>query len=438
VALPASILWTYASPTPPQPAWEGPAKWDAYSGQTNLKSMRNFDPAFFVTVAGDRLFFGSSVDDAAHCIDAQNGEAVWTYYTDGPVRIPPTIDNGKAYFGSDDGYAYCVAADTGTFIWKFKAADEDRFVPSNGKIISLAPVRSGVTILDGRAFFAGSLLPWRPSYLCAVDAATGVIDAAGAFREEHTNVVFQGAMLASADNLYVLQGRNSPLVFDPADGRKRGEVRGAGGAYALITDENTFIAGPDSQKDEEFLENQSDVRSDQMASYEGANKIVVARGIAYLQSNDFLSAFNRKKYLALQAQIVEHKKNQEKWQQAQKMARKKREAAGGTEPGEDEKALGEQIEGARKGIDELTQHIPDCFVWRTPCPMPHGLILAGNALFAGGDNLVAAYDATLGGQIWQTEVDGAAHGIAVANGKLFVSTDRGKIYAFAATTQAKL
>ena len=28
-------------------------------------------------------------------------------------------------------------------------------------------------VSDGTAYFAASLLPWKPTYLCAVDAATG-------------------------------------------------------------------------------------------------------------------------------------------------------------------------------------------------------------------------------------------------------------------------
>ncbi|MFP6598128.1 MAG: PQQ-binding-like beta-propeller repeat protein, partial [Candidatus Hydrogenedentota bacterium] len=103
---PFNSTWTFKSQRSPQNAWEGPAKWDAYSTQSDLQSMRNFDPAFYVTVVKNRLYFGSSADDAAHCLDATTGEEKWTFFTNGPVRIPPTISDGKAYFGSDDGNAY--------------------------------------------------------------------------------------------------------------------------------------------------------------------------------------------------------------------------------------------------------------------------------------------------------------------------------------------
>jgi outer membrane protein assembly factor BamB len=58
------------------------------------------------------------------------------------------------------------------------------------------------------------------------------------------------------------------------------------------------------------------------------------------------------------------------------------------------------------------------------------LILAGETLFAGGDDRVAAFDATTGKMRWSARVTGKAHGLAVAHGRLFVSTDRGTIHCF--------
>jgi len=43
----------------------------------------NFDPAFFVIAVNDSVFFGSSVDDAVHCLDARTGQEKWVFNTDG-------------------------------------------------------------------------------------------------------------------------------------------------------------------------------------------------------------------------------------------------------------------------------------------------------------------------------------------------------------------
>lgn len=74
LAFPLVRQWVWKSPQPPQTAWSGPAKWDAYSGNSGLQSMRNFDPCFYVTSDGERVLFGSSADDAVHAIDAATGK----------------------------------------------------------------------------------------------------------------------------------------------------------------------------------------------------------------------------------------------------------------------------------------------------------------------------------------------------------------------------
>ena len=196
--LPAQLkeAWTYKSPAPPQTAWSGPAKWDAFSGNKDLQSMRNFDPAFFVTTAGQDVYFGSSVDNAVHCIDARTGKERWVFFTDSAVRFPPTASNGKLYFGSDDGFAYCIDAKSADEIWRHRPLVDKRHTPSNGKLISLWPCRTGVLVQGKRAYFAASMLPWEASYLCAVDALTGKLEGSGCFEAKQTKVTLQGALLA--------------------------------------------------------------------------------------------------------------------------------------------------------------------------------------------------------------------------------------------------
>jgi outer membrane protein assembly factor BamB len=70
-------------------------------------------------------------------------------------------------------------------------------------------------------------------------------------------------------------------------------------------------------------------------------------------------------------------------------------------------------------------------VWTKPANYPYALILAGQTLYAGGQNEVAAFNAGNGEKLWTGRVRGQAGGLAVANGKLYVSTDAGLIHAFA-------
>ena len=90
--------WRWDSPQAPQPAWDGPAKWDAYSGKDGLRSMRNFDPVFYTIAVGDCVYFGSTCEDAVYCLEAQSGAEKWIFHAEGPVRIAPTWYENHSLF----------------------------------------------------------------------------------------------------------------------------------------------------------------------------------------------------------------------------------------------------------------------------------------------------------------------------------------------------
>jgi len=97
---PLRQLWAFASPVPPKRAFSGPHD-RVYEGNLPLRSRIRFDDAFQVAVAGGRVYFGSSVDGRLHCIEAASGKTLWTFFTDGPVRLAPTLSGGRVYAGSD-------------------------------------------------------------------------------------------------------------------------------------------------------------------------------------------------------------------------------------------------------------------------------------------------------------------------------------------------
>jgi len=69
--------------------------------------------------------------------------------------------------------------------------------------------------------------------------------------------------------------------------------------------------------------------------------------------------------------------------------------------------------------------------WQLPCECPDSLVMAGDLLIGGGQDHVLAVNAETGKQLWQAKVSGKAKGLAVANGRLYVSTDTGAIHCFA-------
>ncbi len=426
IQFPLSSAWSYASPTLPQMAWAGPAKWDSYANLRRLESMRNFDPAFFVIAVGDSVYFGSSVDDAVHCLDATTGAEKWVFHTDGPVRLPPSWHQGKIYFGSDDGHAYCLDATQGALVWKRKPSGQEALLLNDGKLISHWPCRTGVLVQDDIAYFGASLVPWENSYLCAVDARTGAEEGPGRYRVTLEHLTMQGAMLATQSRLYLPQGRQQPEMFERTTGRAIGGFGGSGqgGVFAVVsrTDEFLHGSGQNHGADGELRGFDANSR-DYFVTFPKAKRIVVTDATAYLNTGAELSGFARARYLELakrQTQLLAQQKGIK--EQLKKLGDKAKEAAG--------EKLKEDLQPIESELATLPPKLAACYLWRTVADCPHDMILAGETLFAGGDDRVAAFDTATGKLLWSAPVTGRAHGLAVANGHLFVSTDRGTIHCF--------
>ncbi len=360
-----SEAWVHAPAYPPQPAWSGPAKWDAYAGIVGLRSMRNYDPVFHGIVAEGAVYFGSSAEDCVVCLDAVTGDVRWAYVTGGPVRIAPSWVDARLYFGSDDGHAYCVNAADGALIWKYSPVREPRLIPNDGKLIPLWPIRTGVLVDSGKAYFGAALLPWEPAYLCAVDASTGSLDGPGLYCRTMNHVTMEGAMLASPTKLYMPQGRSAPMVFERENGGHLGDLEGGGGVFAVLTPDMQIAHGPGNKTG--WLTVSNAETRDKIASVSQGNAMVVTETRSFVLKDAELLTLER--------------------------------------------ASGETL-------------------WRTVTNHPYALILAGGILFAGGNDAVAAFDAQDGQCIRTLPVRGCAHGLAVAGGSLFVSTDTGAVYCF--------
>ncbi len=380
--------------------------------------MRNFDPAFFVTTAGQDVYFGSSVDNAVHCIDAQTGKERWVFFTDSAVRFPPTAANGKLYFGSDDGFAYCIDAKTADEIWRHRPLVDKRHTPSNGKLISLWPCRTGVLVQGKRAYFAASMLPWEASYLCAVDALTGKPEGAGCFESKQTKVTLQGALLASSDSLYVPQGRAAPLVFEKATGKSRGSIPNAGGTYCLLTEDDQLISGPKNQKEKnQVLQVADGTKRNHLLTFQGTNRMLVKKGFAYLHQGESLTALDRVPYTALQTE-------------KRQLLGKQAAIAKQLKSRKNDQALKAQHAELGKKVQKITASLPQFFKWKIHCEHPIGFAMGGNTLYVGGNGIVKAYDATDGEELWSAKIEGKGYGLAISNGRLLVSTDKGRIHCF--------
>jgi outer membrane protein assembly factor BamB len=104
-------------------------------------------------VAGGKVFLAAVDAHTVYALDAKTGEIVWSYTAGGRIDSPPTIDQGRALFGSADGWVYCVGADDGRLAWRFRAAPDERRMVAHEQLESPWPVSGSVLVHNGVVCF---------------------------------------------------------------------------------------------------------------------------------------------------------------------------------------------------------------------------------------------------------------------------------------------
>lgn len=132
-----------------------------------------FDADYEPIVMGQTMFFGSSRNDSVTAVDITTGKERWRFFAEGPVRFAPVASRGRVYFGADDGYFYCLDAETGDLVWQHQAAPGGRKVLGNERLISVWPVRGGPVLADGKIYFTVGVWPFEGTFLYALDEETG-------------------------------------------------------------------------------------------------------------------------------------------------------------------------------------------------------------------------------------------------------------------------
>ncbi len=414
LSFPLAPAWTHRSRAKPQPAWPGPAKADLYSKIHNLRPRMTFDKVFQVVSAGDAVYFGSSADDQVHALDAATGERRWSFFAEAPIRFAPTIVGDRLYFASDDGRVYCLDRAEGKQIWRRDPPEKDYRLPGNGRIISLWAIRSGVVVDGGIAYFSSGLFPKEGVFVNAISAEDG----SPKWRTPISDRPAQGYILASATRLYVPTGRENPLVFDRGTGKSLQAVSGQGGTYALLSGD-TLIFGPGKTGELGVVE---PGESEQLATFAG-NHMLVAGGMFYLHAEGRLRALDQVRYVELA------RKRRELTARKATLTAQLKKLGRGVASAEGLK-LTTELAAVGNELNKVNAEIPKCVKWDVACPQSLAMVMAGDALIAGGDGEVAAYNAADGKQVWKAKVVGAAYGLAIANERVYASTDIGVIHCF--------
>lgn len=284
-----SLAWEWQSALPPISAWPDAARWDAYSKVEGLRSMRDYDSAFQPVVAGNALLVASNSDDSLHCFELDSGRKRWTFTASGPIRVAPTLVDGVAYFGADDGCVYAVALDSGALIWSRELRTAEAFI-NDGRLCSLQPVRTGV-LLDPtqETLVAGvGVLPWQPSSLIALNRADGSVAWEQVLDGGWT---IEGPMLLGDEHIISPQGRAPPQLFSRLDGEPVGALGGGGGTFALLTDDGEIMHGPGNKGG--WLTGSKENSRESFTSYEQGVSMVVLDDFAYVLDVQGVTALNR-------------------------------------------------------------------------------------------------------------------------------------------------
>jgi outer membrane protein assembly factor BamB len=402
----------------------------------------SFDASYEPVVLGKLMVLASPNDGSVTAYHTDTGAEAWKFYTEGPVRCAPACWNGRIYVGSDDGHLYCLAADNGKLLWKFRAAPADR--PDrkqlgNGHLVSFWPVRGGPVVRDGTVCFGSGVWSIFGVFLYGLDAVTGRVKWENPKLNYIANVRIdhelfedeglspQGYLVAINDRLLVPSGRSLPAGLDFATGKLIYYVRGfhngdsrvaAHGDYAFAGKQavvNTYdfreigsrwsYSGTNAPKgysagfgmnhvgnpDKNSMGEAPWVPYKHLAACDASSAF--ADGKAYGLENGTVYAYNLKAASHVQKEQLVHGKTIPMW----------------------------------------SWNPPLLWELKAGPPGPgRAIIVAGQLLFGGAGKTLVAIDGLQGSPriVWKQTITGTASSLSAADNKLFAATTEGWIHCF--------
>ncbi len=405
------LQWTYQSPHVPIPAWP-------------TRNRQQFDRAYQPVIAGGVLYYGSSADCKVYALDAVTGKTRWTFFTDSPVRFAPVVWQDRLFVVSDDGQLYCLVAADGQLLWKLRGGPKIDMLLGNDRMISRWPARGGPVVVGNMLYFGAGIWPTEGIFIYAIDPASGTVhwcnDSSGGIEMDQphptarakSGIAAQGYLATSGNSLFIPTGRAVPAVFDRADGKllyfRLQQNQYAGGSDVVVVDGYFFNGG-------EIFTVSNGVRQDRI----GVQVAMHPDFIISSRENKII-AFDRRKLL-VDKEVTDRKGNK-------KIVKALAPSVWSIDlpPG----ALAPPA--THKGAEPPRGDLMGGTAWSRPLlsDAASALIVAGDHIVAAGQSKVLLLDVRSHKVVWDADVDGTVYGLAVADSRLYVSTDLGMIYCF--------
>ncbi len=237
-------LWQQPVLSSPTPAWPPPAKASLWQKLSHLEPRMVDDAGDVPLIASDALgahhvIVTSSANDRLIALSPTTGEIQWQCVTQAPIRYAPSIVDGIAYLGSDDGKVRAVNLSDGSEIWSVRLGPDMPAIIGNNRLISTHPIRTSVLADSQFVYASAGLFPNQGVYLVALDRGTGEVH----WRRK-TDKSPQGYLLATDDNMiYIPTGRAKPFAIRRDTGEFVVDLPSPGGSFCMLTQE-AFFSGP--------------------------------------------------------------------------------------------------------------------------------------------------------------------------------------------------
>lgn len=180
---------------------------------------------------------------------------------------------------------------------------EDEWMLARGEMISRWPIRTGVLVVDGTAYFGAGLFPHEEVYLYGVNASDGRIvwrrDNISHDDASHNDLSPQGHLLPATDELLIVpSGRSLPAVIDRRTGKLLHSASMVGARPWSAAPEALLADGQIYSSGQHHILAMEQKTGDAGFGYFDGRQMAVAGDAAYVTNGIKLSRLDRTAYAA--------------------------------------------------------------------------------------------------------------------------------------------